>query len=215
MTYLDLPDRLPLLTVYGAVVFPDAELPLPMSEQQYENLLTLSEDTDFIVGIVQPKKPNEQLKKNLPVFQSGTAARIVGASEIEDSMFIVNLKGLCRFNIEDDYVINNRSRYAKVSYNKYIYADSIPTPLKSFDKTSFISLASTFMRQYGINPNWKELDKISPLELINFITMIGPLDPSEKQAILEIPYPNDQKSLLEQIMAMSLTDSISISTLKH
>jgi Lon protease-like protein len=217
MAISELPLQLPLLNVYGAVVFSDTQLPLPMTEEQYETILSLSEKTNFVIGIVQPKNPEgTPMKGCLPIFRSGTAVQLNGANEYDDRLVIVQVKGLCRFSIEDEFMIDNKFRYAKVSYNKYIYADSIPSKIEDFDRSSFTALMKSFMHQRGVRPNWHELEAISPQELINFVTMIGPLEASEKQAILEQTNPNDQKYLLEKIMTMSLTDTPStLSILKH
>lgn len=217
MAISELPSQLPLLNVYGAVVFSDTHLPLPMTEEQYETILALSEKTNFIIGIVQPKTPEIfTTKGRLPIFHSGTAVELNGVSEYDDTIVIVQVKGLCRFIIEDEFMMDNKFRYAKVSYNKYIYADSIPSKLENFDRLSFTALMKSFMKQRGVKPNWHELDAVSPRELINFITMIGPLEASEKQAILEQTDPNEQKFLLEKIMMMSLTDTPSaLSVLRH
>jgi Lon protease-like protein len=217
MTISELPLQLPLLNVYGAVVFSDTQLPLPMTEEQYGTILSLSEKTNFIIGIVQPKNPeNLAIRGLLPIFHSGTAVQLNGASEYDDNHVIVQVKGLCRFIIKDEFMVDNKFRYAKVSYNKYIYADSIPAKLEDFDRSTFTALMKSFMQQRGVKPNWRELEAVSPRELINFVTMIGPLEASEKQAILEETDPNDQKHLLEKIMTMSLTDTPStLSILRH
>lgn len=218
MTLSDLPLELPLLNVYGAVVFSDTQLPLPMTEEQYEKLLVMSEKTNFVIGVVQPRTTDRvTLSTKIPIFNSGTAVQINGASEYDDSLLIVKVKGLCRFIIEEEFMQDNKYRIAKVSYNKYIYADSIPASLTDFDRPSFTKLIRSFMKQRGIAPNWKELDSVSPIELINFITMIGPFEPSEKQAILEETNPNNQQHLLEKIMMMSLTETPQsvLSTMKH
>lgn len=217
MILADLPLQLPLLNVYGAVVFSDTQLPLPMTEEQYERLLAITEDTNFIVGIVQPKQSQSSSSHgNFPIFQSGTAAQINGASEYNDSFLIVRVKGLCRFIIEEEFMVQNKYRYAKVSYNKYIYADSIPPKIDDFDKPAFTDLLKSFMLQRGITPDWNDLESVPSQELINFITMIGPLEASEKQAILEESDPNHQRKLLQKIISMSLTNMpSSLSIAKH
>ncbi|MBP9752804.1 MAG: LON peptidase substrate-binding domain-containing protein [Proteobacteria bacterium] len=219
MNISNLPLKIPVIGIHGAVIFSDANLPIPMLHSQYKQLLAISESTNNIVGIVQPLvvdaiQPLEE-KDRRHFYQSGTAVQIEDVTEIDDMMMAVHVTGLCRFVIEEEFFDNQKFRYAKVSYNKYIFADSIRSDIEEFDKTSFVGLAKKYMNQNNFFPNWKELLNVSPLELINFITMVGPLDAAEKQAILETETPSEQKKLLEQIMLMSLSKGAPISTYKH
>lgn len=212
----ELPTKIPLVSVSGAVVFSDTNLPIPMNYQQYEQLLFISEPTNYTIGIVQPKSNHHvSITTSIPLFRSGTAVRIIDAFELDDHMMAVQVRGLCRFMIENEFIVNHKYRFADVSYTKYIYADSLPLNVDQFDKESFIGLAKKYMNQHSFYPDWKDLMGVSPIELVNFLTMIGPFDPAEKQAILEVPDPNEQKHLMERIMMMSLSKSSPISTLKH
>ncbi|CAO5675160.1 MAG: Lon protease [Holosporales bacterium] len=218
MDIANLPTKIPIIGVHGAVIFSDANLPIPMSQSQYVQLLAICEQTDNVIGIVQPISVDPsiiKLENDRHFYKSGTAVKVENVIEIDDAMFAVHVTGLCRFIIEEEFLSNQKFRFAKVSYNKYIFADTIPSKIEAFDKDSFINLARRYMNQHSFYPNWKDLLNVSPLELINFITMVGPLDAAEKQAILETTHPSDQKELLEQIMLMSLSKGAPISTYKH
>lgn len=214
MDYTKLPSDLPVFSLHGTVIFSDTILPIPMRDEVYETLLDLSANTDFVVGVVQPTQG--RIKKNeIPFFTSGTAAQIIGATELDDVTLLVQLKGLCRFVIEDYYNTANYQQYIKVSYDPYIYADSIPNDVDQYDQDIFLNLTKKFMSINGINPNWKDLLKISHKDLIGFITMMGPLEASEKQAILEKKTIDEQKKLLESIMTLSICSNGISSTLEH
>ena len=66
-------NTLPILCIHGAVVFPDTILPIPMTVDQYEILLSETDDTDGVLGIVQPSDIKQEDKTRLPIFGSGTA----------------------------------------------------------------------------------------------------------------------------------------------
>lgn len=208
-------NTLPILCIHGAVVFPDAVLPIPMTMDQYEILLSETEDSDGLLGIVQPSDIKQEDKTRLPIFGSGTAVEIVEMDPDYDDMVVVHLKGICRFRILEEVAKTSSMRRAVVSYKTYAETDGTTPELSNFDKTSFITLARLYMTQFNITPNWQELKNITEAELINFIAMAGPLEPSEKQAILEEVNADQQKFMLEKIMDMSLSDSFHTSTLVH
>lgn len=214
-SYINHYNTLPILCIHGAVVFPDAILPIPMTMDQYEILLSETEDSDGVLGIVQPSDIKQEDKTRLPIFGSGTAVEIVDMDPDYDDMVVVHLKGICRFRILEELEKTNAMRRAVVSYKTYAETDSATPELSDFDKTSFIALARLYMTQFNITPNWQELKNITDAELINFIAMAGPLEPTEKQAILEEVNVDQQKFMLEKIMDMSLSDSFYASTLVH
>lgn len=212
-----LPTYLPVISVYGAIIFCDAVLPLPVNAEQYNYLYNLSLENDGIVGIIQPITTDA--RSPLPLHSSGTAAKIVGKTELDDETYIVHLKGLCRFVVEEDYiedfVADHCHRFVRVSYNKYIFADSIAQDVDKVDKDGFISLAKNYMQQQGVSPDWSELSEISAQDLVNFLAMLGPFSSCEKQAVLETISPTEQCILLQDIMRMSLFSVTSPSTLIH
>lgn len=214
-SYINHYNTLPILCIHGAVVFPDAILPIPMTMDQYEILLSETEDSDGVLGIVQPSDIKQEDKTRLPIFGSGTAVEIVDMDPDYDDMVVVHLKGICRFRILEELEKTSAMRRAVVSYKTYAETDSATPALNNFDKTSFIALARLYMTQFNITPNWQELKNITDAELINFIAMAGPLEPPEKQAILEEVNVDQQKIMLEKIMDMSLSDSFHASTLVH
>ncbi|CAO5680501.1 MAG: hypothetical protein NEHIOOID_00271 [Holosporales bacterium] len=208
-----LPTLLPVISVHGAVIFCDTILPLPVNEEQCHFLKQLERKSDGIIGIAQPLTLN--IKSPLPLYSSGTAVKIVDITEQDEGIYIAELKGLCRFVIEEDLNDYGDSRYIRVCYNKYIFADSIVQNIEKFDKDVFISIAKNYMQQHGISPNWSDFVHIPDIDLVNFLTMMGPFSACEKQAVLEAISPTDQYTLLEDIMRMSLVRGTLSSPLVH
>ncbi|CAO4847860.1 MAG: hypothetical protein CNLJKLNK_00736 [Holosporales bacterium] len=209
-----LPTYLPVISVHGAVIFCDTILPLPVNEEQCNFLMKVADKNDGVIGVVQPLAINKNMP--LPLYSSGTAAEIVNVTEHDEGgVYIAELKGLCRFVIEEELNDHGSSRYIRVSYNKYIFADSIAQNIEKFDKDVFVSIAKNYMQQNGISPNWSDLIQIPDIDLVNFLAMMGPFSPCEKQAVLEAISPTDQYTLLQNIMRMSLVSGTSSSPLIH
>lgn len=209
-------NTLPFLCIHGAVVFPQAVLPIPMTMSQYEILLSETQETEGILGVIQPTDITQPRLDKLPVFQLGTAVLIADMEPEQDDLAIVHLKGLCRFTLLEEVPKVNLMRRGIVSYKSYVENDmGMQISLDSFDKKSFINLAKLYLTQYKISPDWQDLAQASDSELITFIAMAGPLAAAEKQAILEKKDLNQQKNMLEKIMDMSLSDSLDTSHMVH
>lgn len=213
-----LPHRISLLCIHGVVVLPQTILPLPISLKQYDLLKEVTKDTDGILGIVQPSflDFDKKITSKLPLFELGTAVSLAESEPQEDDDgIVVYFKGICRFKILHEIPGSKKLRQAIVSYQRYIEADAADQKLSEYDKASFLTLARLYMTQLGVNTNWKELSKAPDSDLINFLTMAGPFEAAEKQAILEKINPDERKDLLKTIMDMSLSDTFHTSSYIH
>src|SRR5690554_1202406 len=90
----DLPQRLPLFPLPGAVLMPRTRLPLHIFEPRYLQMLEDSLKTDHrMIGMIQPE--GEAL------CSIGSAGRVVAFSEGDDGRMMVSLKAVSRFRLRD------------------------------------------------------------------------------------------------------------------
>ena len=82
---------------------PRAHLPVPIFEEQYLRLVSDAIREDVYVGVIQPILDDDyNSRKPLPLFTSGTLGRITEIVEIEEQRVVVNIMGVCRFDIVSD-----------------------------------------------------------------------------------------------------------------
>ena len=70
-----------------------------------------------IIGMVQPKKTGSLKKPNL--YEVGCAGKITSFNETEDGRYLINLKGVIRFNFEKEEKTSEKFRKLKINFQKF------------------------------------------------------------------------------------------------
>ena len=96
----ELPKKLGLFPLTGAVLFPQTQLPLNIFEPRYLQMIDEAlSSPDRIMGMIQPNvTKDDPNSKNLK--KVGCAGRISSFSETGDGRYLVTLTGLIRFEID-------------------------------------------------------------------------------------------------------------------
>ena len=94
----DLPKRIPIFPLTGAVLFPNTQLPLNIFESRYINMIDDAlASTDRLIAMIQPassKDSDSKILKNV-----GCVGKITTFNEIEDNRYLITLTGIIRFKI--------------------------------------------------------------------------------------------------------------------
>ena len=199
----NLPTELPLLAVQGAVLLPRSQLPIPINELIHLEMVFDMLRTHQMIGIVQPVSAHNITDDDAsPVFKTGCVGKILDLHEIEDSQFVVTLKGICRFKIIEESTSQDGYRQALVNYDDYPL-DCVEDSDFSFDRPRFLKALEQYFRVVDINPNWQEIDKTSIQKLIAALTIVCPLEAREKQALLEASTPKEQSQLMMTLIELA------------
>ncbi len=199
MLDINLPEVLPLLPVYGTVLMPRAQLPVPIFESEKINLILDSSKNNLLVGLVQPKNDLFECEESITLFNSGSVGKIIEILELDEKGIIVTLKGVCRFDLIKELPKKNGYRHAKVDYSRYT-SDLVDEADFSFDRERLLKAMDKYFKVLNVTPNWYEIDNTSNDKLISSLTMICPLHPGEKQALLELPNMQAQSELIISLM---------------
>ena len=96
----ELPGKVPLFPLPGALLLPRAKLPLQIFEPRY---LAMLEDTlktpDRLIGMIQPR-PRPDGTDALAAI--GCAGRVTAFSETEDGRYLITLTGISRFRLASE-----------------------------------------------------------------------------------------------------------------
>jgi Lon protease-like protein len=106
---MNIPSRIPAMTLRDVVLFPQAMLPLRIFEDRYKKMLTDVLNQDRIFAIVAERDQtltDDQLDE--PPFEVATAGLIRVSKENEDGTSFVMLQGLSRVRIRS---INDEGPY--------------------------------------------------------------------------------------------------------
>jgi Lon protease-like protein len=93
----DLPDRIPVFPLPGAVLLPRAQMPLHLFEPRYLAMLEDCMKTpDRLIGMIQPYEDGKRLHS------IGCAGRMTAFSETEDGRYMITLSGVSRFRVQSE-----------------------------------------------------------------------------------------------------------------
>jgi Lon protease-like protein len=183
----DLPDLIPVFPLPGALLLPRARLPLHIFEPRYLQML---DDTlksrHRLIGMVQPDE-RAAPGANSGLHQIGCAGRLSAFSETEDGRYMISLTGVSRFRIvrvNEGFAPYLRAEVGWEGFSRDLGgAETDP----EFDRGGFFELLARYFATRGLETDWETMQRADDELLINSLSMIAPLDPGDKQALLEAP----------------------------
>ena len=118
----DLPQRIPVFPLRGAILLPRATLPLNIFEPRYLQMVDDVMSTSRVLGMVQPDGGEEESPagRTVPLRRIGCAGRITGYQELDDGRLMITLTGIARFTLVDEVPLDKAYRICTVSYDKFL-----------------------------------------------------------------------------------------------
>lgn len=201
----DLPDRIPLFPLPGALLLPRARLPLNIFEPRYLALLEDALKTGHrLIGMIQPRSGDAQSHGDIDLHRIGGAGRVIAFSETNDGRYMITLGGVSRFRITD--LVTGFTPYvgAAVDWAGFSRDLGSPEQLGGFDRAAFLERLGQYFRKTGVRSDWKNLERADDELLINSLAMLCPFDVEDKQALLEAPRLSDRFETLQALMQFAL-----------
>jgi Lon protease-like protein len=163
--------------------------------------------------MIQPKNSNESDKPNL--HKIGCLGKIVSFRESKDGRFLIELKGIIRFEIIKEIVSQKKYREYEISFKNY-YDDISDTNenLKFSDLELIFKDLKTLFKKKGFIINWKALEKQSLDETINALAMASPFTLEEKQVLLETKNLEMRKIKIAEILTTYTFDDYNNNTVQ-
>ena len=215
MKKTDLPKKIPVFPLNNFIIFPKTTVPLNIFEPRYVNMINDSMKSNKFIGMIQPKNSNEEQSHNPELHQIGCMGKIVSFKEMEDHKFLIELKGLIRFQITNEIKSDKKYREFEISFDNYLQdLDNKNENIKFTDlELIFKDLKSLFEKQ-GFIINWKALEKQSLDETINALAMASPFSIQEKQILLEAKNLDIRKTKISEILSTYTFDQYNNTTLQ-
>ena len=196
----NLPSKLPVFPLSNFIIFPKTTVPLNIFEPRYIDMVNDSMKSDKLIGMIQPKKLIND-KNNPELHEVGCIGKITSFRETEDGRFLIELKGITRFNKIQEVKTEKKYRILEVNYQNFSQ-DLIENKeeIKFSDlELIFKDLKSLFEKK-GFIINWKALEKQSLDETINALAMASPFSLEEKQVLLEAENLDVRKNKIAEIL---------------
>ena len=212
----DLPKKLAVFPLSNFIIFPKTTVPLNIFEPRYIDMINNSMKTNKLVGMIQPKVSKDNIDKNFPqLHEIGCMGKITSFKETEDSRYIIELKGIIRFQITKEIKSDKKYRECEVNFKDY-YDDleNKKEEIKFSDlELIFKDLKSLFEKR-GFIINWEALEKQSLNETINALAMASPFTLEEKQILLEARNLDIRKNKIAEILTTYSFDQYNNTTIQ-
>ena len=177
----DLPKTISVFPLSGIIFFPKTNLPLNIFEPRYLALVNDCFKSNKYMGMIQLKGNTSD------VYSVGCLGKITEYKKLKDGRILINLTGVCRFEINSEIVNDKIYREFEVSYKKFLEDQSLDQKQTALLMRIKDTLERTkiFFKKNGLLLNWDEFEKLDESQKINTLAMIAPISNEEKQMILE------------------------------
>ena len=214
MQKIDLPKKISVFPLSNFIIFPNTSVPLNIFEPRYIEMINKSMKKDKLVGMIQPRNSNED-SISPALYDIGCLGKITSFKETDDGRYLIELKGLIRFQILKEVNSNLKYREFEVDYDDFYHdLENKKEELKFSDlELIFKNFKSLFERR-GFVINWKELEKQSLDETINALAMASPFSLEEKQVLLEAKNLDMRKDKIAKILSTYSYDVFNNTTIQ-
>ena len=210
----ELPKKISVFPLNNFIVFPKTTVPLNIFEPRYIDMIDDSMKSNKLIGMIQPKKKIEV--STTPILHKiGCLGKITSFKETEDGRYLIELKGLIRFEVISEIKTSKKYREYMIDFNRFNHdLDEKKEQLKFSDLELIFKDLKTLFEKRGFIINWKELEKQSLDEIINALAMASPFSLEEKQILLEAENLNIRKNKITEILSTYAYDVFNNTTIQ-
>ena len=195
----DLPERIPVFPLAGALLLPRADLPLNIFEPRYVAMVEAALASHHLIGMIQPAP--DDVKADVPgLLKVGCVGRITSYAETSDDRILVTLTGVSRFAIVDE--LDAGTPYRQVIADYHPFAVDLVSDLgaSEVNRPALLKAFRDYLNANNMNADWDQVDAASTEVLVNTLSLLAPYPPQEKQALLEAP---DLKTRADVLVALT------------
>jgi Lon protease-like protein len=202
----DLPQRLPVFPLAGALLLPRAELPLNVFEPRYLDMVSDAMAGDRLIGMIQPALETEKHERP-ELMGVGCAGRITAYAETADNRILLTLTGISRFSVRDE--LDTDTAYRQVIADFRSFAIDLVSDLGANDvnRPALLKAFRDYLNANDMNADWDQVDAASTEVLVNTLSLLAPYPAKEKQALLEAPDLKTRADVLVALTEMAVARS--------
>ena len=211
----ELPKKIPIFPLSNFIIFPKTSVPLNIFEPRYIDMVNDCMKSNKLIGMIQPMKSDNVERLNTNLYKIGCLGKITSFRETEDGRYLIELKGLIRYEIIKELETNKKYRECEINFEKFHNDLELQKEELKFTDLELIfkDLKSLFEKR-GFIINWKELEKQSLDETINALAMASPFSLEEKQVLLEAKNLGIRKDKIAEILSTYTYDLFNNTTLQ-
>jgi len=196
----ELPKTIPVFPLSNFIIFPKTTVPLNIFEPRYIDMINDSMKSDKLIGMIQPK--NSVDDKNPPqLHEVGCMGKITSLTETDDGRYLIELKGLIRFEVIKEIRTEKKYRTLEINFkNFYDDLNDKKEIIKFTDLELIFKDLRNLFEKRGFIINWNTLKNQSLDETINALAMASPFSLEEKQILLEARNLDLRKNKIAEIL---------------
>ena len=182
-----LPAELPLFPLNGVLLLPRGTMPLNVFEPRYLAMVDAALAGPRTIGIIQPAADGTvglSAPDGTNLYRTGCAGRITGFQETGDGRYLIELRGMCRFNVAEELPLRDGYRSVRPDFTPFL-ADVEPDTDAIIERDRLLNGLKGYFEQQNIAADWDALVKTPDERLVTTLAMVCPFDPAEKQVLLE------------------------------
>jgi len=207
-TLSNLPETIPVFPLMGALVLPRARLPLNIFEPRYLQMINDALKTDHrLIGMIQTRDVPSDIG-DPPLQKIGCAGRITSFTETDDGRYLISIKGISRYRIQECHKGFKPYLTADVDWVCFEHDLGDEQTDSSFDRPKFLKLLEAYFDANELQTDWDDLKEAPTEMLINSLSMMCPFDPEEQQALLESPCIKTRRETVATLMEFALRSGI-------
>ena len=213
---MNLPKIIPVFPLSNFIIFPKTSVPLNIFEPRYVEMINDSMKSNKLIGMIQPKTTKNFEDSKVPDLHNiGCLGKITSFKETEDGRYLIELKGIIRFEIKKEVKSDKKYREFEIEFNTYSNdLDEKKENLKFSDLELIFKDLKTLFEKKGFIINWQALEKQSLDEIINALAMTSPFSLEEKQVLLEAKNLDTRKDKIAQILTTYTHDIFNNTTIQ-
>jgi hypothetical protein len=213
-TIAELPDRLSIFPLAGALLLPHTQLPLNIFEARYLAMFDAAISGHRLIGMIQPLELAAEDAGIPKLYATGCAGRITSFAELPDSRMLVTLTGIARFAVTSELAIGLPFRQVEADYSAFA-GDLVPgTGEESVDREQLLKTFRAYLDAHDLKTDWSDILSASSETLVNSLSTLAPYPVAEKQALLEAPDLRSRAELLVALTEIDLSRKTSGSSLR-
>tara|TARA_B110000003_G_scaffold266254_1_gene292979 strand:- start:1244 stop:1879 length:636 start_codon:yes stop_codon:yes gene_type:complete len=186
--------EIPIFPLSNCILLPNGTLTLNIFEPRYLNMTEDAISNNRLIGMIQPKSNS---KDKIDLYSIGCVGKIIHFSELKDQKYLIELKGICRYQLINHELTNKEYRLANIDFTKFaLDLASVKFNLEKTLKEEFLNSLKTYFSSQKIDADWKVIEKAPTNLLINSLAQSCPFSIGEKQMLLESKDLNDLTNIM-------------------
>ena len=189
---MTLPATIPIFPLQDVVLFPNSTRPLHIFEPRYRAMVADALEGDSIIGIILLQPGNEaEYEGRPPVYAVGCAGVIIAAEELPDGRYNIILGGLVKFRVLSEDA-SRPYRLAEVEALPEAVSDR---PLLAQRRQQLEEALLSVSPGMQLPPS-----DLSDEEVVDGLSLVLPLEPAERQELLEADGPVERALRLIRLL---------------